>query len=251
MDQVLNKIFRYIPEWLFVLIILGGGVTFFFFDKPLISVCDAQIQDFSNGQVGKLFPRAVRVLNPLTGGVYFDDNLLRSKNHCIDSPKGTGCYQYFKIIQGVLYDFKKLENKCLKKLSESASISRLFEDYLMAMTLMAWGEYPPRSQAQKTGWLAEPDVKTFCTVKNYYEEFYPPESLNKLIAKTLNQLVVDPRVVFKAPAVEKSKKELFVEELKKNKDEDEDDPYVFEKAKMEIKKAYDLSLFSTDCMFYL
>lgn len=248
MDQILNKIFRYIPEWLFVLIIIGIGLSLFFMDKPLVSVCDAQISDFAAGQNGKLFPRSVKVINPATGGLFLDNNLQRAKQHCIESPKGTGCYQYFKIIQSVLYDFKKLETKCLKQLSEAPIIGQLFEEYMVTMAILAWGEYPPRSQAQKSGWLGDPELKTFCTVKNYFQDFYPPEKFSSIIQSTLSQLVIDPNTEMKMPANEKTKTEIIKEVVG---EDDEDKPYVFEKARMTMQKAYDLSLFSTDCLFYL
>ncbi len=258
MEQILSKIFRYIPEWVFVLIIIGLGMSYFFYDKPLMSVCDAQISDFANGQNGKLFPRAVQVLNPLTGGVYFDNNLKRSKNHCIASPQGKGCYQYFKIIQSVLYDFKKLENQCLKQLLLTPIIQQLFEEYLTTMALLAWGEHPPRSQSVKTGFLSDPDIKTFCVVKSYFQDFYPPATLSKVIQKTLNQLVIDPKTALKLAAENKIKQKLLdakAENLNslqtQTENNDEIEPYKFEKAVMDYQRAYDLSLFSTDCLFYL
>lgn len=241
MDQVLNKIFRYIPEWLFVLIILCGGLVFVFYDTPMVSICDAQISDFASGQNGKLFPRTVKVLNPLTGGPYSQNNLRRVKNHCIDSMKGAGCYSYFKIIEGVLFDFKKLDQNCLLEMSEKPMISQLFEEYLTTMTILAWGEHPPSSQAQKTGWLSDMELKTFCRVKINYLEFYKPEKWDQLVHKTLSQLVEDPKTAIDPI---KTKKETFEEEL------DEETEAKFKKARMEIKKAYDLSLLSMDCLYY-
>lgn len=240
MEQFLTQIFRYIPEWLFVVIIIGLGLGYFFFEKPLISVCDAQIAEFAAGQDGKLFPKVVKVLNPTTNKVYSDNILNKVKTQCIDSPKGVGCYQYFKIIQSVLYDFKKLDNQCLSEMVQKPFVIQTFEEYLSTMAVLAWGEFPPLSQAHKTGWLTPQELKTFCTVKSYYQEFYPVERWNTLIQKTLSELVEDPKVL----AVKKTNKENFVEELKEEKE------YKFKKSKMETQKAYDLSLFSMDCLYY-
>jgi hypothetical protein len=241
MDQILNKIFRYIPEWLFVVIILCGGLIFVFNDTPLVSICDAQIADFASGQNGKLFPRSVKVLNPLTGGPYSENNLKRFKNRCVNSIKGAGCYSYFKIIEGVLFDFKKLDQSCLVELADKPIMSQLFEEYLTTMTILAWGERPPLSQAQKAGWLTDLELKTFCKVKSNYTEFYKPEKWDQLVQKTLSQLIEDPRTYIDPI---KTKKESFEEEI------DKDAEIKFKKVRMDIKKAYNLSLLSMDCLYY-
>lgn len=226
MEQLLGKIFRYIPEWLFVLILVGLGLFLFFQDTPLISVCDAQINDFVNGQSTKLFDQKK-----------FKD----AKESCVDSPRGTGCHAYFKTIQSVLYDFKKLDSECLKELSTKPVIVQTFDSYLMNLGIMAWGEHAPRSEAQKKGWLSDLELKTFCSVRTYYHEFYPIERWNGLVQKTLSYLVEDPMV---AIVRERSKKEQFQDEVEEEK------VYKFKKARMDIKKAFDLSLFSMDCIYY-
>ncbi len=246
MDQFLSKIFRYIPEWLFVLIILGGGVVFLFYDNPLISVCDAQISDFANGQQGKLFPRTVKVLNPLTGGAYYDNILAKSRDHCIDSPKGTGCYSYFKIMRGILYDFKKLEGSCLKKLSQTPLMAKVFEDYLITIGLLAWGEFTPTTEVQKTGWLTDAELKTYCSVKAYYQDFYPTQNWDNIIQKTLSQLVIDPKAIVAVTPVSKDDN-IFGEE---NKNDGSEKVYTYKKARLSVQKAYKRSLYSMDCIYY-
>lgn len=246
MDQFLNKIFRYIPEWLFVLIILGVGVLFLFYDNPLVSVCDAQISDFAKGQQGKLFPRTVKVLNPLTGGAYFDNILAKSRDRCIDSPKGTGCYKYFKIIEGVLYDFKKLDGSCLKQLSQTPLMAKVFEDYLITLGLLAWGEYAPMTEAQKTGWLTDTDLKTYCTVKSYYQDFYPIKNWDRIIQKSLSQLAIDPETLTPNKP-EANKEKVFGENDLRN---DSERAYKYQKAKLTMTKAYRRSLYSMDCIYY-
>lgn len=226
MEQLLGKIFRYIPEWMFVLILVGLGLIFFFNDTPLVSVCDAQVNDFVKGQSTKLFDQK---------------EFKRSKDNCVDSPRGTGCHAYFKTIQSVLYDFKKLDTECLKELSTKPIIVQTFDGYLMNLGIMAWGEHAPRAQSQKTGWLSDLELKTFCSVRTYYHDFYPKERWNGLVQKTLSYLVEDPAT---ALAIERSKKEQFQDEVEEEK------VYKFKKARMDLKKAFDLSLFSMDCLYY-
>lgn len=226
MEQLLSKIFRYIPEWFFVLILVGLGLIFFFQEKPLISVCDAQITDFAKGQSTKLFDQKK-----------FKD----AKERCIDSPKGTGCHLYFKIVQSMLFDFKKMDSECLKELSIKPIISHTFNEYLMNMTILAWGEFPPRAQIEKKGWLTDLEIKTFCSVRSYYQDFYTSEQWDGLVRKTLSYLVEDPSTLEIAKNTSKERFQQSVEEEKE---------YKFKKARMDMKKAYDLSLFSLDCLYY-
>lgn len=241
MEQELAKIFRYIPEWVFVLILISLVVVFVFFDNPLTTVCDTQIADFTQGQTGKLFPRAVQVLDPLTGGPHFENVLAKNRKQCIGSINGAGCYGYFKTVQSVLDDFKKLKNQCLMELSQKGVIKILFDDYLSTITRLAWGESPPKSQFTKKGWLSDLELKTFCQVKKYYNVFYTPKDWDDLTRKTLSELVIEPKDFQK---VEQTKKEIFDQEVQEEKE------YVFEKAVMEYKKAYDLSLLTFDCLYY-
>ncbi len=241
MDQILAKIFRYIPEWLFVLILIVAATGLVFLDNPMTTVCDTQIADFASGQNGKLFPRAVQVLDPLTGGPHFENTLNKSRDSCIYSLKGAGCYSYFKIVQGVLNDFKKLNKECLLKLSEKPIIIKLFSDYTATMTQLAWGERPPTTQLNKKGWLSDTEIKTFCQVRKYYNIFYPPAQWDNLSRYTLSKLVIDPN---KVPEVNNTKQQEFSESVEVDKE------FVFEKAPMDFKKAYDLSLLSYDCLYY-
>ncbi len=241
MEQELAKIFRYIPEWVFVLILISILVGFVFFDNPLTTVCETQISDFSQGQSGKLFPRAVMVVDPLTGGPHFENVLAKNRKQCIGSIEGAGCYGYFKTIQSVLNDFKKLKSKCLMELSQKGVIKTLFDDFIMTVTRLAWGETPPLSQNNKKGWLADSELKTFCQVKKYYNVFFKPEDWDNLTRKTLAELVIEPKNYLRE---EKSKREMFDDEIQDEKE------YVFEKAVMDFRKAYDLSLLTFDCLYY-
>jgi hypothetical protein len=241
MDQLLAKIFRYVPEWFFVLVLIGLGVAFFFYDAPLTTVCDAQINDFAQGQNGRLFPKAVNVLNPLTGGPYVNNNLSKSRKQCIESVQGMGCYSYFKIVQGVLFDFQKLSPQCLMELSAKPLISKMFDDYIITMVRLAWGDRPPLSQTNKNGFLTDSDISTYCKMRKFYNVFYPQARWDALSRYTLSLLVEDP---LKTQSKKLSLEEKFEDEVKEEKE------YVFKKASMDFNRAYELSLLTMDCLYY-
>lgn len=243
MSQLLNKIFRYIPEWMFVILIICAGVGLFFWDNPMTTLCDAQIQGFVNDQNGKLFPRAVRVLNPLTGSIYSDNILKRTRAQCIGSVKGMGCYTYFKIVDDVLVDLRKLDNECLQEISKFPVITHLFNQYLTTMTRLAWGERPPRSKSEQKNWLTDREIKTFCEVKTFYTNNYNDLAWNQLVSSALSNLVEDPNKV--------RHEEVKTARNKLDKKLDIVDEYEFKKAPMDTKRAFDLSLLSLNCIYYM
>lgn len=244
MDQVLAKIFRYIPEWMFVIIIIAIVLGLITLDNPMASICETQIADFTSGQSGKIFPRAVKVLNPSTNSIYFENILVKNRNRCVESINGAGCYAYFKTIQDVLNDFKKLKKNCLMELSQKPIMQKLFSDYLSTMSRLAWGETPPKSERNKSGWLMDSELKTFCQVKKYYNLFYPPSLWESLVGQTMSTLVTDPR----QRGIKNTN--LNASEINiKDRLSDPENP-TLNKPVMELKKAYELSLFSFDCLYY-
>lgn len=227
MERLLSQLFRYVPEWLFVVIILIGAVAYFMYDQPLYKLCDAQISEFSKSQRGKLLGR-----------------LTPARKKCISSVRGSGCVEYFQIFESAVNSMPKLQEKCLRELSEMPMISLSFGQYLRTMVLLAWGERPPSTQFEKVGWLRPADLKTFCSVREFYNMFYPTEQWNALVSSTLGLLVEDPAVLSKT-RVQRRLSEIDA----KDKDEDKD-TYFFPKAKMKPDRAFTLSLFSLDCMPY-
>lgn len=227
MDRLLSQIFRYVPEWVFVCVILVGGLAYFIYDRPLYRLCDAQIQEFSRAQQGKLIGR-----------------LVPARKRCIGSIRGSGCVEYFQIFETAVSSMPKLQEKCLRELSEMPMISLSFGQYLRTMVLLAWGDRPPGTQFEKVGWLTAADLKTFCRVREFYNMFYPQEQWNALVSSTLGLLVEDPAVIPKN-RVQRRLSEIDA----KDKSEDED-KYFFPKAKMKPDRAFTLSLFSLDCLPY-
>lgn len=229
MERFLSQIFRYIPEWMFVAVILVGALAYFMYDKPLYKLCDAQISEFSRSQKGKLLGR----LSP-------------ARKKCINSIRGSGCVEYFQIFESVVASMPKLQEKCLIELAETPMISLSFGQYLRTMVQLAWGDRPPGTQFEKVGWLKSSDLKTFCRVREFYNMFYPQEQWNALVSSTLGLLVEDPATIPKT-RVQRRLSEIDANEAK---DAEEDDKYYFRKAKMKPDRAFTLSLFSLDCLPY-
>lgn len=236
MDRFLAKIFRYIPESVFVLIILIGGLYYFMFETPLYSVCNAQINDFVKVQRGKFFP----------GGSYSYNRLSDSRKKCVSSIRGFGCNEYFLIMASAMQDLARLEDKCLVELSQNPYFSGVISQYMRTMVQLAWGERPPATQFDKTSWIDQRALKTFCQVRQYYRRLYTEQQWNALVGGTLNLLIEDPA---KPSRIEKKLAQL--DEKAKEKENPEESIYYFPKARMTTEKAYDLSLYSLDCIHYL
>lgn len=247
MDQIL----KYIPESLFILLVLIGGIVFFFYDSPLTSVCDVQISDYIRSQRGRLLPRAVKVKNPTTGDFYKDNLLQRSRKQCIQSLEGMGCARYFKIIKQGLNDFKKLDRNCLTKLSKKPFLFKIIGQYLQTMTRLAWGKFPPQSQEMKTSWLSHTDIQTFCKAKSYYKTFYSKIYWGHLVKNTLTQVMTSPQ---KKSYKDSSKNLSSISQNKEKKplttEKSKETDFKFKKASMKPQKAFDLSLLSLNCLIY-
>lgn len=247
MDRFLATIFRYIPESIFVLIILVGGLYYFMFEKPIYSVCNAQINDYVKGQNGKFFPKGIRVLNPKTGGTYSENTLKVARQKCISSIRGFGCNEYFLIMASAIQDIAKLDPKCRIELSQNSYFSSSINQYMSTMAQLAWGEIPPATQFDKTSWLDQSTLKTFCRTREYYRQFYDDLRWNGLVGETLNMLTEDPT----KPSRVQTKLAKIDEKAKEKEGNAEDSIYYFPKAKITTEKAFDLSLFSLDCLHYL
>lgn len=229
MDRFLSQLFRYVPEWMFVLVILGGALYYFMFDTPLYKVCDAQIAEFGKSQKGKLLGR----LEP-------------ARKKCVSSIRGSGCVEYFEIFESAVKAFPKLEEKCLMQMSEMPFMNQAFSQYMRTMTLLAWGDRPPGTQFEKVGWLAQKDIKTYCKVRELYNLFYPREQWEALVGSTLGLLIEDPTSISHQTRVQRKLSEIDAKD-----EEDKKEVYFFPKARMKPDKAFDLSLLSLDCLHYM
>ena len=248
MDQLLNKILKYIPESLFITLILIGGIVFLFYDSPLISVCDAQIKDYITHQRGRLFPQVVKVKNPTTGSLYRDNSLRRSRKQCIQSHQGMGCSRYFDLIKDGFEDFKKLDENCLMEFSKKPVMFKIIGQYIQTMTRLAWGDSPPRNKEAKKSWLTYVDLQTFCRAQSYYKTFYSHAHWNQLVRRTLNQMIINPENKFN----KKTEKHLSSTLTHKEDPLSPTKKIGFEPKKipMDPKRAFELSLLSLDCLLY-
>lgn len=226
MDRLLSQIFRYVPEWVFVGVILCGAIYYFMTDQPIYSPCDAQVKEFYRGQstnLGRLTP---------------------ARRSCISSLRGFGCMKYFEIFESAVRDFNKLEKKCLQQLSTDTFIYQAFSQYLRTMAMLAWGDRPPGSQFEKVGELSPMQLKTFCDARQFFRLFYSDPQWNAVVITTINLLTEDPSKL-PPPSLVQTEIDGIEDSVA-----EEEKAYKFPKARMSPEKAFELSLLSLDCLHY-
>lgn len=155
------------PRPLIVFIILALSVGALMYLKPMHFGCDAQVSNFSLNVSGYL----TNLKNDDKSTTVAQ--IVAYKDFCKKGNTQGACARYLSALQKISSAFVSLEDRCLPELVEDEKFVNLkiqISDAMKILSLLAWGESPPESPANKLGWLSQTEVYTFCRFQNILKE---------------------------------------------------------------------------------
>ncbi|OFZ17755.1 MAG: hypothetical protein A2Z20_02660 [Bdellovibrionales bacterium RBG_16_40_8] len=152
--------FKTLSKTMLVTIVLTAGVLFIVLSDPPRTVCDSQIELFSEKTKGFL---------TITKMKYIERTKSRF-NMLMDTCKTTntvgGCYELFYSLKQMLKDVGTVSPACYSKLSGNSGFSEAIWKSLELMAQLAWGDKPPQATGLKVGWFDHADLNLMCELKS-------------------------------------------------------------------------------------
>lgn len=156
-DQLISKI----PKPLMVFGVLSVALLIILLNNPLKDECEVKTNIFLQEMRGII--TSVRVKKTKTQFA----QLTFWKDKCREGNTAGTCDDYFKGLSKLTTALSTLPEKCqIKFADENESFIKTIYEAVQIMALAAWGRKPPATSAERFGWLAEIDLKTFCKMKS-------------------------------------------------------------------------------------
>ena len=158
----MNRLLEKIPRPLLVGIVLAIAIGLFVLNDPLRDECAVQAKIFERNTKGIL--SAVRTNKKIQFA-----KIRPMRDLCREGNSIGACADYFGALRTVSGELKVFSEKCQKKYAvDHESTVAEIGSALKTMALVAWGEKPPASISERAGWLTEPDLRSFCSLKKSY-----------------------------------------------------------------------------------
>ena len=160
-----------IPKPILVLGAFIIGIGLIVYGNRPHSLCDTQLDDFKELEMGTLFPMPVK--NHGTAPPIYD----RALNACREGQGSVGaCLEYFKILSGVVKNLDPVGANCGEYLTEGGMIRKALLEGMKTLVLIAWGDELPDKDAKATGRLDPTEMALFCKLKTTWLKFNDLES---------------------------------------------------------------------------
>ncbi len=170
----MNRILEKIPKPLLVGIILAIAIALFVINDPLRDECAVQTKIFERNTRGIL--SAIRTNKKIQFA-----KIKPMRDLCREGNSVGACSEYFQALRSVSTELKVFNSKCqIKYAVDHGDVVSEIGSALKTMALVAWGDKPPASLSERAGWLTEPDLKTFCTLKKAYLNLSTEEEFGQL-----------------------------------------------------------------------
>ncbi len=229
LDQLISKI----PKPVLVFGVLSVALLIILFNNPLKDECEVKTNIFLKEMRGIITSVRVKKTKTQFAQITF------WKDKCKDGNTAGTCDDYFKGLAKLTTALSTLPEKCqIRFAEENESFVKTIYEAVQIMALAAWGEKPPPSSAERFGWLAEIDLKTFCKLKNVLMLLTTEEDFDSLKEKIFMQ--------YPDEWPEKVTEDLRLPEERPKAYKTLLNP----KAPLDKKKIYERSLFSVRCDLY-
>ncbi len=221
-----------------MLVVLVCAIGIFVYNDPLRDECTVQSKIFERNTKGIL--SAIRTNKKIQFS-----KIKPLRELCREGNSIGACSDYFEALRTIANELKVFNSKCqVKYATEHEVVVAEIGSALKTMALVAWGVKPPASISERAGWLTEPEIKTFCSLKKYYSNMVSEEDFVNL----RNGIYLDFPDAW--PEVENSKDGDV--DLRKP----EDRPRALKsaanpKGSFDARKIFEHSLFSVRCDLYL
>ncbi|MBC7741395.1 MAG: hypothetical protein H7061_04305 [Bdellovibrionaceae bacterium] len=210
-----------------------AALAFFIYNDPLRDECEVQAKIFENHTKGILTAEKIKGRTQFPKIEYWRDL-------CRDGNSEGACEDYFSGLKITTQAVGSMNEKCqLTYAQKNPDLLTQVSQAIQIMALIAWGEKPPEGLSNRLGWLTESHLKTFCSLKRFYQLAAGEENFLPLREKVYN--------MFPAPWPEKIPIEGRTPENRPKAYKTVANPDgIFPK-----EKIYERSLFSIRCDLYL
>lgn len=157
-----------LPQWILVLIGLGGGLFLIFLFNPPHSKCDSQFELFKKHQTPFLF------LDPQKPNMT-KTQLEKSMEECRKSNNSGGCYPFFEGVQKMVNDLKIITGDCGDDVKSRSEVQSAVWKSMTFIFELAWGTKPPKSQYENISWFDHLNIAIYCDLRTYIMNNYNKE----------------------------------------------------------------------------
>jgi len=161
----LNQFFANLSTRVIAIGAIVVGLIFILIYDPPRTICDSQLEVFKKDQDRFLFSTEVRRIKRIP-------EIERLTDQCRQSAGPGGCFELFSKLGKLAEDLENIPRRCTSEAGRVPEIRKGLLESLALMMMLAWGERPPVSYAQRFGWLDTSDVALFCRLKRQAEAFY-------------------------------------------------------------------------------
>jgi len=187
-----DKIEQILPHWAIAAIVIGVGVGVIMYRGSDYTVC--------NSQQEQLIRSEQKFIAGENYKVFFE--------RCLASNRPGGCAPYFKGMRDLMGHLGGyVEDVCVQTvIVENKNIQRIFYSFLLHVTRLAWGDEGPVSVYSRQSWLDVGHLKTFCSVKVSFQNYFGMQTYNEIEKGIIEKL---PEGNSKNRFVEKKEKTLL------------------------------------------
>lgn len=158
----LNQLIQKIPKPILVLGVLIISIVLFMVNDPLRDECEIQAFVFDNKMKGILTSSKMNGKTQFPKMIYWRDR-------CKDGNSIGSCSDYLDGLKIMSKELKLMNDKCQVAYSQKNEEFAIYVSRaLQIMALVAWGEKPPDSVAERLGWLNLAQMQTFCYLKRTF-----------------------------------------------------------------------------------
>lgn len=166
LDQTIAKI----PKPVLVFCVIAVSLVFFVYLEPLKDDCQIKTDLFDKSTRGILFSTKTKSKKTHFAMISYWQQVCQQGNSI------GACNDYFTGLRTVADSLMRVPDKCYPKYIENnPEVLRHIKSAIKTMALVAWGERPPAGLQNRSGWLTDADVSTFCKLKHFVAISSAPE----------------------------------------------------------------------------
>jgi hypothetical protein len=170
-----------IPQNILAFLAICGALFLIMNLQKPHSVCDSQVEVFKANQIPFLY------LDPKKSYIKTKD-FDRVVTFCKKSNSSGGCLEFFNGMKRLYTDLEKVPTGCSATLMEISEVKEAMFLGLELIVHLAWGERPPPSSLERSGWLDSTQVGVFCEYKKLINLHLGRETWNGFVEKQMTNL---------------------------------------------------------------
>lgn len=151
-----------IPKIFIAIAALAVGLVFVVLNNPLKDGCEVELTNFSRDVSGVLTSTRNKKKKLMPSSIS------SSLESCKLGNNQGACEGYFRDLKSIIDSLMLTPEKCFQVIQNDERIGKVLvprlKEGIKILSLLAWGEKPPVSTAERVGWLNIREVTTFCRI---------------------------------------------------------------------------------------